>query len=95
MHSDTPSPKTLFLAWLVLMFLSLGTMVSGRVSDGTALGPWFMLSLLLITLLKASWILRYFLNLRVASKSWKRGFATYLILLLACIYGLYLFGWMN
>ncbi len=87
-----PSRKSLVLAWLIMMVLSVGTMISGRVSDKGSLGMWFMALLLLVTALKALWILRTYLNLRAAPTAWNMAFISFLFVLLALIYGLYLAG---
>ena len=88
----TPSRKTLLIAWLILMALSVGTLFTGRVIGKTALGPLFVLSLFVITWLKSRFILRYYLNLRAASRGWQIGFALYIFILLALIFMIYLGG---
>ena len=95
MHAPYPSRTTLLIAWLILMALSVGTLFTGRVSQQTALGPLFVLSLFAITWLKSRFILRYYLNLRAASKGWQVGFAFYIFLLLALIFAIYLGGWLH
>lgn len=90
MHSKIPSQKTLAIAWLALMGFSIATMISGRVSDPASLGPVLMLVLLVVTAFKSLWILRYYLNLRASTKGWNSAFVTFLVTLLALVYGLYL-----
>ena len=75
------------------MGLSIGTMATGRVTNAAALGPAFVAALFAITWFKATWILRYFLNLRASTRAWNNAFLAYLFVLLSIIYGLYLFTW--
>jgi len=95
MHINYPSLKTLLIAWLTLMALSIGTMFTGKVTNASALGPLFVLGLFAITWFKATWILRYFLNLRIAPTGWNAGFMVYLFTLLGLIYCIYLFTWFH
>ncbi len=95
MMTEQPGRKSLFLAWLVLMALSVGTLLTGRVSETSRLGPALLLSLLVLTGLKATWILRHFLNLRAAPRGWNLAFMAYLVVLLSVIFGIYLYGWLN
>ena len=84
MH-NSPSRKILITAWLTLLALTMGTMISGHVSGGNALGPAWIAALAAITLFKARIILRDYLNLRAASGGWGRGFTAFLILLLGIL----------
>ena len=74
MTFKNPSTRTLILCWVVLMALTIGTMISGRATSDTALTAALVLSLGLITWVKSMLILRYYLNLRTASKGWIKGF---------------------
>jgi Prokaryotic Cytochrome C oxidase subunit IV len=95
MDANYPSKRSLLIAWLALMTLSLGTMLAGRVTGTQALGPLFVAALFAITWFKATWILRHFLNLRASTKGWNMAFAGYLLVLLVIIFCIYLFTWMN
>ncbi|PLX44258.1 MAG: hypothetical protein C0605_02775 [Hyphomicrobiales bacterium] len=90
MHSKIPSRKTLTIAWIALMGFSIATMIAGRVTDPSSLGPLLMLALLMVTGFKSLWILRYYLNLRASTKGWNSAFISFLLSLLTLIYGLYL-----
>ncbi len=59
-----PSRKSLFIAWALLIALTVGTIFTGRVTYQSTLGVPLFASLLLVTWLKASIILRIYLNLR-------------------------------
>ena len=84
-----PSSRTLFIAWLMLIGLTVGTIFTGRVSGVETIGiPW-LAALLLVTGFKAFAILRWFLNLRAASAGWNKLFICYLVLLLLIIFGSY------
>jgi hypothetical protein len=87
-----PPRRALAAAWALMMALSLGTMLAGRVTLDVALGTLLMLALLAITLMKALAILRVYLNLRAAPAGWTTAFVAYLVLLLAIIMLLYLIG---
>jgi hypothetical protein len=92
MHTAQPSRKTLLAAWALMMALSLGTILAGRVTLDAPLGALFMLALLALTLVKAMAILRVYLNLRAAPAGWTAGFLAYLVLLLTVVLLLYLIG---
>ncbi len=84
-----PSRKTLTAAWLALTALTVATMGVGRVTDTSTLGPLLMAALAKITWLKATWILRYYLNLKSAGRGWNGAFMSFLLLLLALVYSIY------
>jgi hypothetical protein len=92
MHFKQPSVKSLLAAWAFMMLLSLGTMAAGKVTGHTSLGPLLMAGLLLITGLKALWILRTYLNLKASTTAWNAAFISFIAFLLAVIYVLYLIG---
>lgn len=84
-----PSRKTLAAAWLALMALTIGTMAAGRVTTTSSLGPLSMTALAAITWLKATWILRYYLDLKSAGRGWNTAFTLFLFLLLAIVVAIY------
>ena len=92
MQFRQPTRKELLLAWFALMGLTIGTMLSGRVTQDVTLGGLFMSGLLVVTGIKAYWILRYYLNLRAAPPGWNAAFIAYLVFLLLIILVLYLVG---
>lgn len=92
MTFKNPSTRTLILCWVVLMALTIGTMISGRATSDTALTAALVLSLGLITWVKSMLILRYYLNLRTASKGWIKGFNSYLFIVLGIIMLIFLLG---
>jgi len=92
MHFQQPSIKSLLGAWAFMMLLSLGTMAAGKVTGQASLGALFMAALLIITSLKALWILRTYLNLKASTRAWNAAFISFIGLLLAVIYLLYLIG---
>lgn len=59
-----PSRRALILTWALLMALTIGTMLAGRVTTVTTLGPGLLAVLFLVTWAKAGLILRQYLNLR-------------------------------
>lgn len=92
MNTIQPSRKTLITAWFVMMGLSIGTMLAGRVTNDASLGMLFMAILLVVTGIKALWILRTYLNLRAAPMGWNAAFISFFFFLLLIIYGMYLVG---
>ncbi|PCI33553.1 MAG: hypothetical protein COB54_04440 [Alphaproteobacteria bacterium] len=92
MNFKNPSTRTLILCWVVLMALTIGTMMSGRATSDAALTAGLVLSLGLITWVKSMLILRYYLNLRTASKGWNKGFNIYLFIVLGIIMLIFLLG---
>lgn len=89
MYIKQPARRALFYAWFVLMLLTSGTMLAGRVTSAESLGFLFMSALLIITWLKARYILYYYLNLKTAEGGWGAAFNGFLIVLLSLILGLY------
>ena len=59
-----PTSRKLAAAWALLIGLTLATMLSGRVTDHTQLGPALLALLFVVTWFKAGVILRIYLNLR-------------------------------
>ncbi len=87
-----PSFKTLIVVWGFLMLATIGTMFAGKVSDVTSIGPLWMGLLLVVTYIKATLILGYYLDLKSATGGWNKGFNTLVAIILLVIYGLYFFG---
>ncbi len=88
-HSNYPSPRTLFIVWLVLMGLSAATMIAGQVTTTLSLGMVWMAVLLLAAGLKSSLILRYYLDLKSASSGWNTLFTGLVMAILVTVFGLY------
>lgn len=88
----SPDRRTLTLCWLVLIALTVGTMISGRVTSEAALSAFLIVSLGIITWFKSMLILRYYLNLRSASKGWNKAFNSYLFVVLGIITAIFLIG---
>lgn len=86
---NLPSRRTLFIAWLVLMALTVGTMLAGHVTSSRSLGMIWTSAILLISWAKARTILQVYLNLRAAPRGWQSGFNAILIILLLLLLGLY------
>ncbi len=91
MHHQ-PTTKTLFIAWLALMAFSVSMMFSGQVTSQGSLGIVFAFVLLVITGLKASWILQYYLNLNASGRGWINAFRTFLFILLTLIFLIFALG---
>ncbi|MBL4800302.1 MAG: cytochrome C oxidase subunit IV family protein [Emcibacter sp.] len=92
MEFKNPSTRILLLCWLALMILTVGTMLSGRVTSETALSSGLIISLGIITWFKSMLILRYYLNLRTASRGWNRAFNSYLFVVLGIVTLIFLLG---
>jgi len=86
---NLPSRRTLFIAWLILMALTIGTMLAGHVTSTRSLGLIWTALLLLISWAKARTILQVYLNLRAAPRGWQSGFNAILIFMLLVLLGLY------
>jgi hypothetical protein len=91
-HTAFPTPKTLIVVWLALMIATIGTMIAGKVTQVSSIGPTWILVLMGVTLLKASLILNYFLDLRSASKGWNKGFVGLVAVIVSGVVALYLTG---
>ena len=89
---NLPSRRTLFMAWALLMVLTIGTMIAGKVTSATSLGLIWTGVLLAISWAKARTILQVYLNLRAAPRHWRSSFNGVLIFLLLVIFGLYALG---
>ncbi len=85
----SPRTRALSRGWALLMALTIGTMIAGRVSGAEALGlPW-VATLLAITCVKARVILHVYLGLGTAPRHWRGGFSAILAILLLTILGIY------
>ncbi|VAV99809.1 hypothetical protein MNBD_ALPHA01-1449 [hydrothermal vent metagenome] len=90
MKFRNPSTKTLITCWLALMLLTIGTMITGRVTSEVALSNILIISLGFITWFKSMLILRYYLNLASASRGWNKAFNSYLFVVLGIIMVIFL-----
>ncbi len=89
MQANQPTRRELIYAWVAMMVLTIGTMLAGHVTSTQSLGVIWMSALMLITFLKARYILRYYLNLKAATGSWNSAFNAFLFILLISILGLF------
>ncbi len=89
---NLPSRRVLFMAWALLMVLTIGTMVAGKVTSAASLGLIWTGILLAISWAKARTILQVYLNLRAAPRHWRSGFNGVLVFLLLVIFALYALG---
>ena len=89
---NLPSRRALLLAWALLMALTVGTMIAGKVTSAASLGLFWTAALLAISWAKARTILLVYLNLRAAPRHWRSGFGGALVFLLLVIFGLYALG---
>ncbi|HVX35077.1 MAG TPA: cytochrome C oxidase subunit IV family protein [Hyphomicrobium sp.] len=83
---------TLIKAWIVLVAMTLIAMWVGAVHDSPVPIMAQVAIVLVIAGIKASTILRYFLGLSSASRSWRVLFSLYLILLCGAIFAIYTAG---
>ncbi len=83
----------LLSVWAVLMLATIATMFSGKVSDITSIGPIWMGLLLIVTYVKATLILGYYLDLKSATGGWNKGFNTLVATILMITYAMYLYGY--
>ncbi|WP_038034825.1 cytochrome C oxidase subunit IV family protein [Thermopetrobacter sp. TC1] len=86
---NLPTARQLIMAWVLLMALTVGTMIAGRVTSAASLGLAWTALLMVITWAKARTILMVYLNLRVAPAHWKSGFSATLVFVLLLILGIY------
>jgi hypothetical protein len=87
-----PAPKTILLTWALLMALTIGTMLAGKVTSAASLGIAWTAVLLAITWAKTRGILLVYLNLRAAPAHWRSGFGTAIAFLLLLLLAIYAFG---
>jgi len=92
MKFKNPDYRTLLICWLALIGLTAGTMLSGHVTSDRALSNLLIISLGLITWVKSMLILRYYLNLRSASRGWNRAFFSYIFIILGTVTAIFILG---
>jgi len=85
-----PSRRALLITWLSLMGATIGAMGAGRVGQDVSLGPVWLTLLLALAGLKAGLVLWFYLNLHHSSPGWKKGFALFIFVILAFVWGAYL-----
>ena len=90
-----PTVRQILLAWVLLMALTIGTMLAGKVTSAASLGIVWTAVLLVITWAKARIILAVYLNLRAAPRYWQSGFGGTLFVLLLILLGIYAFGFFD
>ncbi len=83
------TPRTLVIVWLVLMGLTIGTMIAGKVTDATSLGMIWMGVLMVVTGFKATLILNYYLDLKAATGGWGKGFVSLVSSILIIVFVIY------
>ncbi|MEZ5840950.1 MAG: cytochrome C oxidase subunit IV family protein [Hyphomicrobiales bacterium] len=81
------SMKALVVAWVLLMLLTIGTAVAGKVGADSHLGPVWLGALAVVTILKARMILTEYLGLYRAP-GWRSGFTTTLVVLVGAMFTL-------
>ena len=87
-----PTTRDILLAWAVLMALTIGSMIAGKVTSAASLGIAWTAALLVITWAKAQRILLVYLNLRAAPAHWRTGFSPALAFMLILLLAIYAFG---
>ena len=87
-----PTTRLIVLTWFMLMALTIGTMVAGKVTSAASLGFAWTVVLLAITWAKARGILLVYLNLRAAPAHWRGGFGTALTFMMLLLLAVYAFG---
>lgn len=90
MSMPLPSRRALLITWFSLMAATLGAMWAGHVGQDIKLGPVWVTVLLVLAGLKAGLILWFYLNLHHSSPGWKKGFAFFIFVILAFVWGTYL-----
>jgi len=90
-----PSVRLIVLTWALLMALTIGTMLAGKVTSAASLGIVWTTVLLFITWAKTRGILLVYLNLRMAPLHWRSGFGTAIAFLLLLLLATYAFGFFD
>lgn len=90
--TSLPGTRRLLMTWAILMALTLTSMISARLDQGSwqALPLWSAALILLATGFKAQRLLMVYLNLRMATPAWKGTFVGLVVMTLALIAGGYL-----
>ncbi len=90
-----PTVRQILVAWAVLVALTIGSMIAGKVTSAASLGIVWTAALLAITWAKARGILLVYLNLRAAPAHWRTGFSTALAFMLILLLAIYAFGFFD
>ena len=77
--------KGLLLVWLILIGLTVGTMITGKVTQNVSLSLVWAVGLFAVTLIKSRLILNYYLELKSASGSWGRLFNALVYILISIL----------
>ncbi len=91
-NSNYPTPRILFIVWLILMGLSGATMIAGKVTASLSIGSVWMAVLLLVAGLKSRLILRYYLDLKSATSGWSTLFSGLVLFILLTVFAIYVAG---
>ena len=91
-HSSYPTARTLFITWAVLMALTIGTMIAGKVTVTASIGIFWMAALIAVTWVKAGLILSYYLDLKSARGGWNKLFTALVTVILVIVFALYTGG---
>lgn len=83
---------TLVMTWVALVILTLAAMWAGAAPDRFLPGLVQVGAIIVVSTLKASTILSYFLGLRSASIGWRMLFSIYLVVLGSAIFATYAVG---
>ncbi len=89
-RSDKSPIRKLFIVWLCLMALTIGTMIAGKVTSTASLGLYWIGGLMLVSFVKAKLILDYYLELKTAYGAWDKLFTSMIALLLIILTGIYI-----
>ncbi|WP_339863525.1 cytochrome C oxidase subunit IV family protein [Paremcibacter congregatus] len=92
MNFQSPPPRALVFCWLFLLLLTLASMFSGQATRLITLSAPMIFTLGLITWGKALLMLRYYLNLKAASRGWNKAFGGYLFIVTGLLTAIFLIG---
>ncbi len=84
-----PSTRTLIVIWLCLITATAVTMIAGKVTEVTSVGLVWVGLLMLVTWLKVTLIVSYFLNLKAATGNWQQIFNLLIGVIVGAIFALY------
>ena len=88
---NTSPIRKLFIVWLSLMALTIGTMIAGKVTSVSSIGIYWISGLMLVTFFKAKLILDHYLELKLAYGVWGKLFTSMVAILLAILWAIYLY----
>jgi hypothetical protein len=89
-HRSPPSfVRKLAAVWLLLMALTIGTMIAGKVTSSASIGLYGIGGLMLVTFVKAKLILNHYLELKSAYGAWGTFFTSMIALILIILTGIY------